>query len=241
MQELAIGCSGFSYKHWRGNFYPDDLPQKSWFAHYCAIFSSVELNVTFYRLPKPETFATWQRETPPGFLFAIKGSRFITHIKKLKEAEEPLARFFDAALNLGWKLRVVLWQLAPNFPCDSDRLGRFLDLLDTYPVRNAFEFRHESWLNDEVASLCRQHNAALCMADYPEFLIETPLTADFVYLRRHGHSGTYTGRYDLQELQRDARRIRDYQASGRDLYIYFNNDIGGYAPQNALELREMLA
>jgi uncharacterized protein YecE (DUF72 family) len=241
MPQLSIGCSGFSYDHWRGAFYPDGLPQSKWFAHYCSVFASVELNVTFYRRPKPMTCEKWWRETQDNFVFAIKGSRFITHVKRLIEPEEPLERFFAATLRLGEKLGAVLWQFPPGLAADAERLARFLELLDRYPVRNALEFRHESWLTADITNLCREHNAALCMADWPDFLDELPLTADFVYLRRHGRSGDYATRYDHEELARDARRIRGYLDGGRDMFIYFNNDARGYAPENAQELREMLA
>lgn len=240
MPHLIIGCSGFSYDHWRGAFYPDGLPQANWLAHYSSVLASVELNVTFYRLPKPATFGKWRRETPDGFVFAVKGSRFITHVKRLLEPEEPLERFFAAASELGEKLGVVLWQFPPGFAADACRLRRFLALLDRYPVRNALEFRNESWLNDEVFALCREHNTALCMADWPDFIDELPLTADFVYLRRHGRGGDYATRYVRSELARDARRMRGYLDGGRDAFIYFNNDARGYAPENARELRELL-
>lgn len=239
MPELAVGCSGFNYPHWRGLFYPDGLPQRRWLEHYASVFQSVELNVTFYRLPKPETFGKWRRETPAGFVFALKGSRFITHVKRLKEPDEPLERFFAAALELEEKLRVVLWQFPPRFAADSERLCHFLKLLGKYPVRQTLELRDESWLNDEVIALCREHNVALCMADWPEFLDELPLTADFVYLRRHGRDGDYASRYSKGELARDARRIGEYLTGGRDVFIYFNNDALGYAPENARELLEM--
>jgi len=240
MPELFIGCSGFSYPHWRGNFYPDTLPQKGWFDHYCSAFASVELNVTFYRLLKPETFSRWQREAPPLFAFCAKGSRFITHVKRLVDIEEPLARFFDGVLNLGSKLRVILWQFPPGFACNRDRLERFLELLSRYPVRNALEFRHESWCCQEVALLCRGTGVALCMADWPGFIAELPLTAGFAYLRRHGRGGSYSGSYSAGELAADAGRIREYLAGGRDVYIYFNNDAGGCAPENAGELARLL-
>jgi len=239
MSELVVGCSGFTYNHWRGNFYPERLPQKRWFAHYSTVFASVELNVTFYRLPKSSTFEAWRRETPEQFVFAIKGSRLITHLKRLKEIEEPLNRFFEEAGNLAEKLKVVLWQLPPSFAADNERLSHFLALLDRYNVRNTLEFRHQSWLNEETIGLCRQHNTALCMADSPEFLNDLPLTADFVYIRRHGGHGDHAPRYDTHQLAGDAERIRGYIAGGRDVYIYFNNDAWGYAPQNAQELQSM--
>lgn len=240
MAELKIGCSGFSYPHWRGAFYPDGMPQSRWLAHYCTAFSSVELNVTFYRIPKPETFVKWRRETLAGFTFSLKGSRFITHVKRLHDPKEPLAHFFDAALHLGEKLVAVLWQFPPSFTLSLERLGAFLGLLARYPVRNALEFRNESWLVAEVFDLCREHNVGLCMADWPEFIREPPLTADFVYIRRHGHGGDYAGCYSRDELERDDLRIRGYLGEGRDVFIYFNNDARGFAPQNARELAGML-
>lgn len=241
MPHLHIGCSGFSYPDWQGAFYPQGVPQRRWFAHYCGVFSSVELNVTFYRLLKPATFVRWREETPPGFAFSVKGSRFITHVKRLAEPEGPLERFFEGVLHLGAKLSTVLWQLPPGLSCDTERLGRFLELLSPYRVRNALEFRHESWLNGEVTELCRTHNAALCMADWPPFIDDLPLTADFVYIRRHGQGGRYSSCYTTEELAADAGRIRGYLASGRDVHIYFNNDYHAHAPGNAQELAAMLA
>jgi uncharacterized protein YecE (DUF72 family) len=238
--KLHIGCSGFTYKHWSGNFYPQGLPQREWFNYYSSIFAAVELNVTFYRLVKPETFIQWREKTPQGFIFAVKGSRFITHIKRLKEPEEALERFFSGVLELGGKLSAVLWQLPPNLACNIQLLADFLQCLQPYQVRNAMEFRHESWLNDEVVELCRSRKIALCMADWPPFLNSPPLTADFVYIRRHGHDQSYSGNYSTEELEADAGRIREYLASGRDVQIYFNNDIGGYAPRNAQELAAMM-
>ena len=143
-------------------------------------------------------------------------------------------------MNLGDKLKVVLWQLSPGFTVDTHRLSVFLELLDKYPVRNALEFRHNSWLNDDIFTLCRKHNVALCMADWPEFVDDLPLTADFVYLRRHGRSSDHSGCYSTDELAADSRRIKKYLGEGRDVFIYFNNDVSGYAPQNALTLKGML-
>ena len=241
MPRLAIGCSGFSYDNWRGTFYPDGLPQSRWLGHYCSVFSSVELNVTFYSLPKPATFEKWRRETPDGFLFAVKGSRFITHVRRLIEPEEPLERFFGAAFGLGEKLGAVLWQFPPGFAADIGRLTRFLEILDRYPARNTLEFRNESWLSYDIIALCQEHGTALCMADWPGFIDQLPLTAGFVYLRRHGRGGDYATRYGHEELALDARRIEGYLGGGRDVFIYFNNDARGYAPGNARELGEMLA
>lgn len=240
MAEVFVGCSGFNYPHWRGSFYPEGLPQRLWFVHYSSVFATVELNVTFYRLPPAATFAKWREETPRDFAFALKGSRFITHVKRLRDPAEPLARFFAAAGELREKLRVVLWQFPPGFHASVDRLKVFLDHLDDYPVRNTLEFRDRSWLSAEVATLCREHNVALCMADWPEFLVEPPLTADFVYVRRHGRDGDYATKYSHGELARDAKRIAEYLAGGRDVFIYFNNDALGHAPENARELQGLL-
>lgn len=238
---LHIGCSGFSYPHWRGRFYPGNLPQKRWFDYYCTSFSSIELNVTFYRLLKPETFVRWRLESPPHFTFSVKGSRFITHVKRLADPEEALSRFFEGALLLGEKLRVVLWQFPPGLARNTGRLQRFLELLARYPVRSALEFRHESWCCEEVASLCREFRVALCMADWPDFIAELPRTADFVYLRRHGHGGSYSGCYSHDELAADAGRIRNCLEEGRDVYMFFNNDAEAFAPENARELAQILA
>ncbi|MEN6373208.1 MAG: DUF72 domain-containing protein [Smithella sp.] len=240
MKQLYIGCSGFSYNQWQGTFYPDGIPKDEWLAHYCTVFSSVELNVTFYRLPKQETFDKWMRQTPSNFSFSIKGSRFITHVKRLKEPDEYLERFFDAALHLNEKLKVVLWQLPPSLSINMARLAKFLLLLSKYKVRNTLEFRNKSWLTEEVYDLCKKHNVGLCMADWPEFIDELPLTADFVYIRRHGRSGDYTACYTQEELKMDAGRIRKYLRDGRDVFIYFNNDAFGFAPQNAQELWKII-
>jgi uncharacterized protein YecE (DUF72 family) len=240
MAELYVGCSGFSYQHWRGQFYPEDLSQKRWFSHYCSTFSTVELNVTFYRLPTAETFTRWYEESGPDFTFALKGSRYITHLKRLLDSEAALDRFFVPTQRLKEKLRVVLWQFPPDFKRDLERLEGFLALLENYRVRNTLEFRNQSWLCDEVVALCKSRNVSLCMADRPSFLDAPPLTADFVYLRRHGAEGNYQGEYTRADLEHDAGRIRNYRAKKRDVFIYFNNDAGGAAPRNALELAGIL-
>ena len=240
MPELKIGCSGFNYGGWKGNFYPSDLPQKKWLDFYCKIFNTVELNVTFYRLPLASTFSKWHNETPSDFVFSIKGSRFITHIKRLLDPQVPLEIFFERALNLKEKLRVVLWQFSPSFKINIERLKFFLKLLKKYPVKNTLEFRHESWITEEIIDLCRKHNISLCTADWPEFIDELPVTSDFVYIRRHGKGGSYATCYSKAELKKDAKKIKNYLKDNKDVFIYFNNDAYGYAPKNAKELMEML-
>jgi len=240
MAELRIGCSGFNYYDWKGNFYPADLPQSRWLDYYTKQFSTVELNVTFYRLPLLKTFDKWHKETPPGFVFSLKGSRLITHIKRLLEPQEVLDIFFQRASVLKEKLKVVLWQFSPSFKIDLQRLKNFLELLKPYNARNAFEFRNESWITENIFNLCEQYNVSLCMADWPEFIDELPITSDFVYIRRHGKEGCYATCYSNAELKRDAKRIRNYLKNRKDVFIYFNNDYHGYAPRNALELKEIV-
>jgi uncharacterized protein YecE (DUF72 family) len=240
MTDLRIGCSGFTYQDWRGNFYPEGLPERKWFEYYCTVFPTVELNVTFYRLPQPTAFDAWYVKSPPSFQFAVKGSRFITHVKRLLDPAGPVKLFFQRTLRLKEKLGVVLWQFPPSFAINIERLERFLEILRRYPVRTALEFRHESWITDDVVGLCREHNAGLCMADWPEFVNDLPVSAGFVYLRRHGAGGSYATRYSHEELERDAARIRKYLRQRHDVYVYFNNDAYGYAPENARELTAML-
>lgn len=240
MPELRIGCSGFNYSDWKEIFYPPDLPQRKWFEYYYKIFNTVELNVTFYRLPIAKTFDKWHNETPDDFVFSLKGSRFITHIKRLVEPKEPLELFFERALRLKEKLKVVLWQFSPGFKIDIERLQNFMKLLKKYPVKNTLEFRHESWITDEVVNLCKEYNVSLCMADWPEFIDDLPVTSDFVYIRRHGEGGSYATCYPKAELKKDAKRIKNYLKNEKDVFIYFNNDYHGYAPRNAKELIGMV-
>jgi uncharacterized protein YecE (DUF72 family) len=240
MTGLWIGCSGFNYRHWKETFYPRDLPQNKWLEHYCSVFSTAELNVTFYRLPLTSTFTKWYNQTPPGFVFSLKGGRYITHNKRLLEVEGPLNRFFERALELKEKLKVVLWQFPPGFKVNLERLDSFLRLLEKVPIRNTLEFRHESWITAEVFSLCQRYDISLCMADWPDFIDELPITSDFVYLRRHGAGGSYASNYSPGALKKDARRIKGYIQDGKEVFIYFNNDASGYAPQNARELMRLL-
>jgi uncharacterized protein YecE (DUF72 family) len=240
MTDITIGCSGFSYKHWKKVFYPEGLSERKWLEYYSSIFSSVELNVTFYHLPSPASFQAWHHGTPSDFTFAVKGSRFITHVKRLVEPREPLEKFFENASLLREKLAVVLWQFSPQFKLNLDRFSAFLELLQQYPYRHAFEFRNESWIAPAVIGLCREHRVGLCMADAPPYIDDLPVTADFVYIRRHGHSADHSGRYSSAQLLRDAARINAYQGQKKDVFVYFNNDPHGYAPMNARELAGIL-
>ncbi len=240
MVPINIGCSGFSYKHWKKVFYPEGLPESGWLRFYSSVFATVELNVTFYHLPSQSAFRSWYETTPPDFRFAVKGSRYITHIKRITDVREPLQRFFEAAFHLNEKMSVVLWQFPPAFRLNLDRLESFLLLLKHFSVRHAFEFRHESWVDQRVFDVLRRHNACMCMADSPPFLDDLPITSDFVYIRRHGQAARHSGRYDRSQLAADAARIKAWRAKGLETFMYFNNDAFGYAPANARELMEML-
>lgn len=240
MPKFRIGCSGFLYDSWRGPFYPEDLPHKKWLTFYMGKFKTVELNVTFYRLLKKEAFERWYKETPPDFTFCLKGSRFISHVKKLKDVELPLSTFFNATAPLLEKLEVVLWQLPPNLKLNMKNLEDFVEALKQFPVRHVFEFRHKSWLTKKVFSLLSASNIGVCMADWPEFIDDLPLTADFVYIRRHGERGSYATNYTPEQLKKDARKIKEYLKLGKDVYYYFNNDAFAYAPKNASELKTIL-
>lgn len=240
MADLRIGCSGFLYDHWRKNFYPEELPKNYWLDFYSKHFLTVELNVTFYKLPDRETFSKWYSSTPDDFIFSLKGSRFITHVKKLKDCEEPVEAFFSRATLLKEKLGVILWQFPPTVTLDFERLKTFLELLGSYEMKNTFEFRNKTWINKKVINLLKKNNVALCMADYPDFLNKLPITADFVYIRRHGKDGSYATCYSLDSLKEDAKTIKSYLKQKKDTFIYFNNDASGYAPKNAIELISLL-
>lgn len=243
MSKVFVGTSGYLYRHWADDvFYPKDLKTNEWLQYYCQFFKTVELNVTFYRLPTKEAFRGWFKKTPADFHFAIKGSRFITHIKRLKDADRPLKLFLNRASGLKEKLDVVLWQLPPKFKVDIERLNKFIRALSRYKrFRYAFEFRDETWLIQKVFCVLADFNIALCIADWPSFSIELPQTANFLYLRRHGTGAwLYSGNYSVAQLKGDATRIRGWLKEGKDVYIYFNNDARGYAPKNARTLLDIL-
>jgi uncharacterized protein YecE (DUF72 family) len=241
---IRIGTSGFSYEHWEGGvFYPADLARAKQLEYYCGRFGTVELNVTFYRLPAMSTFEGWGRRTPDDFQFAIKGSRFITHVKRLKDPREPLRLLLGHARPLLPKIACILWQLPPGFHLDLPRLAAFVALLrKVRGPRHAFEFRHESWLAPQVFALLRDAGMTVCRADHPRFGVEIPEETPFEYVRRHGpHEGAlYAGCYSEEELRQDAALIRRWREAGKDVFVYFNNDWQGYAVRNAMRLKEIL-
>jgi uncharacterized protein YecE (DUF72 family) len=238
--DIRIGTSGWHYKHWVGTFYPATCKAPEMLGHYLRHFDTVELNNSFYRLPTESAFDCWRDATPPDFRFAVKGSRFITHNKKLKDPENALENLLPRAARLGEKLGVVLWQLPPKWKKNAERLEEFLAALPR-EHRYAFEFREPSWLSDDVMRILRRYNAAFCIYELAGFHTEFEITADFTYVRLHGPAaGKYQGSYTDAQLARWAERIAAWSRTLAAIYIYFDNDQLGYAAQNALRLREFV-
>jgi uncharacterized protein YecE (DUF72 family) len=241
--ELRIGCSGWNYDHWRrGVFYPPRCAARNWLRYYARHFDTVEVNATFYRLPRASSVARWVDESPDGFLFAVKASRYLTHVKRLKDVPENLAILLDRLEPLlrSPKLGPLLWQLPPTFRRDLDRLAAALEVLPR-GLRHAFEFRHPSWFCAELPVLLREHGVALVIGDRPQVngFQTHELTADFTFVRFHGGTHGAAGNYSHRELDVWADRLAGW---GRevDVYAYFNNDWQGYAIENALYLKERL-
>jgi len=233
---LRVGTSGYQYGHWRGMFYPREMPQSGWFEHYASRFDAVEINNTFYRLPEADVFRDWARRAPAGFCYALKFSRYGTHLKHLKDPADTIGAFLDRARLLGPALGPILVQLRPHWHVNADRLARFLDAAPR-EHRWAVEFRDPTWLCEPVYETLRAHNAALCIHD----LIEGHpriATADWVYMRFHGEAPT--GDYAETRLRAEAGHIAAHLHAGRDVYAFFNNDAHGFAPSNAGDLRRFL-
>ena len=243
MRPVRIGCSGWVYKDWRGAFYPEKLPQRLWLEHYSSVFDTVEINNTFYRLPTEAAVKGWTEQTPDGFCFAVKGSRYTTHIKRLLSFEKYSTRFFQALepLEQAGKLAVVLWQLPPNFKQDLERLEAALDVLDDRPGRHCFEFRNETWFKKDTYELLRAHDAALVTGDDPRFpFVTREVTATWAYIRFHRGVHGIRGKYAPPEIDTWRRRIAAWRRR-TDIYAYFNNDWEGFAPQNAADLAASFA
>lgn len=284
---VKIGISGWRYKGWRGVFYPKTLPQRRELEFASRQFDTIELNGTFYSLQRPQSFLRWHEETPDDFIFSVKGSRFITHMRRLREIERPLAKFFaQGILNLGRKLGPILWQFPPNFAFDAERFTSFFSLLPTThaeaatlvqrygespnseapspvsgsaPMRHAIEIRNESFVTERFIKLLKSYRIALVVADTVEWPLLMDVTTDFVYCRLHGSEQLYTSGYEDPALQiwaerattwarggevSDARRVMPApkrQASGRKVYVYFDNDAKVRAPFDAHSLRERVS
>jgi uncharacterized protein YecE (DUF72 family) len=241
VKPVRIGCSGWNYNHWRnGVFYPPRLPQREWLRYYTEHFDTVEVNATFYRLPRREVVANWVKGSPPGFLFAVKASRYLTHIRRLTDVRGGVARFYERIdpLVRSPKFGPVLWQLPANFHRDDERLAGTLERLPD--GRHCFEFRHESWFAAEVYGLLRRHDVALVIGDHPDRPFQThELTTDWTFIRFHSGSRGLRGNYSESELEDWAERIEDWRQRA-EVFAYFNNDWEGFAVKNGLWLKERL-
>ena len=234
-----VGCSGWQYRHWRGGFYPADLPLARWFEYYAERFDTVEINNSFYRLPERATFASWARRAPARFEFAVKASRFLTHMKKLKDPEEPLDRLFARMRALGSRLGPVLYQLPPGWKADAPRFRHFLESLPRR-ARHTIEFRDSSWYHDEILALMERHRVALCLHDMAGSAPARERVGPFVYVRFHGATAKYGGGYPEDRLRGWAEWLDAQRGEGCDVYAYFNNDAGGHAPRDAAMLRRLM-
>lgn len=235
---IRIGTSGWVYKHWRGLFYPQELRQEQWFDHYAAHFDTVEINNSFYRLPSATAFAAWREQAPTGFVYAVKASRFLTHLKKLKDPEEPICRFFERADHLGQTLGPVLYQLPPHWQLNLPRFEHFLASLPQGYL-HVVEFRDPSWLTEDVFKLMERYAVAHCIHDMRPLEVPLRVTAAAVYLRFHGYP-KYGGDYEEVTLESWARHIDQWHSQQLNVFVYFNNDIGGYALNNAQTLKRLL-
>lgn len=238
-KRIHIGTSGWQYDHWKGAFYPDTTAHDRMLDRYSKYFDTVEINATFYRLPTDQTVQGWVRKVPGPFIFALKASRYITHMKKLKDPRESIDKFFSRIALLGNKSGPVLFQLPPNWKKNEKRLGNFLKELPA-GYRYAFEFRHASWFDDDILTLLEDYGAALCLYDMGGKESPLHVISDFIYVRLHGAAGKYQGNYTEELLQPWADRISEWAGENREVFCYFNNDASGYAPLNALKLIEML-
>jgi uncharacterized protein YecE (DUF72 family) len=236
---IRIGTSGWHYAHWKGPFYPEKLPSSKMLEYYAQHFDTVELNNTFYRLPLESGLETWRESTPKGFCFAAKGSRFLTHMKKLKDAGPGIAKFFERVDRLGKKLGPIVFQLPPWWEVNASRLEEFLEAL---PPRHkyAFELRNPTWHTAETYRLLRRHNTAFCIFEIAGAFSGLEITANFTYVRLHGPGGAYQGSYSHSALGKWSERIGTWRRDLRAVYVYFDNDQAGYAVKNARELRDML-
>lgn len=234
-----VGCSGWQYKHWKGDFYSAELPQTQWLEYYASVFDTVEINNSFYRLPETATFARWAARVPARFVFAVKASRYLTHMKKLKDPDEPIERLFGRMRALSGHLGPVLYQLPPGFRADVPRLEHFLQALPR-DARHVIEFRDPSWYVDEVFRLMERHRVALCLHDMRGSATARLRVGPLVYVRFHGPTERYQGGYSVERLQSWAEWLSGPLREGTDVYAYFNNDVGGHAPRDARKLIEEL-
>jgi len=236
---VHIGTSGWHYDHWSGPFYPKDLAKKDFLKYYVKHFHTVEINNSFYQLPKKATLETWRDTVPPGFIFSVKGSRYITHMKKLKDPEQSTSAFLERVQVLKEKLGPILFQLPPRWKFNSERLHTFLEALPEQ-FKYAFEFRDPSWFNDETLDALSKHGAAFCIYELAGQISPREITADFIYIRLHGPEGAYQGQYDMSVLSEWTGAFLTWVKQGKDIFCYFDNDEAGYAAQDASRLQDMI-
>ncbi|MGA2193329.1 MAG: DUF72 domain-containing protein [Nitrospirota bacterium] len=234
-----IGTSGWNYKHWKGPFYPDGMPDSKLLEFYSRRFRTVELNTTFYHLPLETSVKSWRDSVPEDFIFAVKASRFITHIKRLKDAGDAVKTLLGRMKPLGRKMGPVLFQLPPTFGFDISRLEEFLDALPRGP-RYAFELRNQAWFKPETYDTLSRHGAAFCVYDLKGVFAPREVTSSIVYFRLHGPGGAYAGSYGDDFLSGLAQSFARWIGEGKDVYCYFDNDEAGYAAKNALKLSELM-
>jgi uncharacterized protein YecE (DUF72 family) len=240
LASIHIGTSGWVYAGWKDRFYPAKLPQKRWLEFYGSTFDTAEINATFYRLPTQAAVARWREAAPPGFLYAWKASRFVTHMKRLRDVEGSLERVLAPMRALGPTLGPALFQLPPSLKLDLPRLQDFLSILPQ-DLQSAVEFRDASWYVDAVYDALSMHDVAFCISDHHHAPAPWVATSDTVYVRGHGPGGAYAGTYGSSTISAWAKRLADWRRAGRRIFAYFDNDIGCAAPGDALRLRQRLA
>lgn len=242
--QAFIGTSGWNYSQWRGIFYPEEVSQNRWLEFYSRFFDTVEINMTFYRFPNEKAIEKWKRTVSKGFLFSVKGNRIITHVKKLKDVESILKKFLSLILLFEDKLGPVLFQLPPSFSFKKERLAAFCELLTSQEITKnmkfSIELRDKRWINEEVFSILKSYNISLCFSDFPGVEINSPFTASFVYIRRHGPTTLYSSCYTEEEIKKDASFIGNCLKNKMHVFIYYNNDANAWAVKNAFQLKEML-
>lgn len=236
--KIHIGTSGWSYSHWKENFYPSKMPSSCWLNFYATVFPTVEINTTFYHAPLPTTTKKWFKEVPKNFQFAIKASRYITHRKRLNDCSESLNFFYKSIQTLKPKAGPILFQLPPFFPINKERLEVFISTLKP-DYRYTFEFRHKTWFTDEIYRLLSKYKIALCITDLNGKLSPEEVTADFIYLRLHGPQKAYQGSYGPTRLRAWKKKIDNWLALHKEVYCFFDNDEKGYAIEDAKFLLEL--
>lgn len=245
MARVLIGTSGWTYSSWKGRFYPENWPSRRYLEFYAREFETTEVNYSFYHLPKVTTYRRWASQVPDSFMFALKASRFITHVKRLSDVKDAWRTFVEHAQPLGSRLGPILLQFPPSFRCDLTRLEAFFECAagSSPPVhpRLVCEFRHPSWFTDDLRRLLARYHAAFCIADGAKYPRHDFVTTSWVYIRYHGRSRMFASDYTDEELALEAQAIGRYLRDGLEVYAYFNNDAEGYAVKNARTLRCLLA